>query len=135
MKTTLKVLGFSLAVVALSFPVYAGLEVGMAPAAKTLIDFQRDFTGTKPVIAWHKYQDYLQMKNVPQPTLGVSRMRVSPEEMTANDYAAGTKGIAGLLKFWEAKRELARPQTAKIHGAVVRDAASGTKPVVGFLKR
>ncbi len=63
MKTTLKVLGLSLAMAAIVLPVYAEFEAGMVPAGKTLIDFQRDLSarvhrtvardpaaGTKPIV-------------------------------------------------------------------------------------
>ncbi len=130
MKTTLKVLGLIMMVAAMAIPVYAAGEAGVAPMGKTLVDFQNDFSGTKPVIGWHKYQDYLRLKDAPAPTLAVSRMRVSPEDMTADDFAAGTKPVAGWLNYHSSKQ-----QPAFVQSASKEVSLSGTKPFVGALKR
>lgn len=76
MKTVKGLLG----ILALSFvmaaPAYAAYEGGaIVPSTpqKTLGDFQKEYSGTKPVVAFLKYYDYL--KNAPQTTLDVRHMR------------------------------------------------------------
>ena len=129
MKTTWKILGLVLMVAAIAIPAYAAGEAGVAPMGKTLAEFQNDFAGTKPVVAWHKYQDALRLKDAPTPTLSVSRMRVSPEDMTIDDFAAGTKPVAGWLKYNGPKQ-----QPEAVESASKEISLSGTKPFVGALK-
>lgn len=129
MKTTMKILGLILMVAAMAIPAYAAGEAGVAPMGKTLAEFQNDFAGTKPVVAWHKYQDAVRLKDAPAPTLSVSRMRVSPEDMTIDDLAAGTKPVAGWLKYHSAKQ-----QPGAVLSASNEISLSGTKPVVSALK-
>ena len=129
MKTTWKILGLVLMVAAIAIPAYAAGEAGVAPMGKTLAEFQNDFAGTKPVVACHKYQDALRLKDAPAPTLSVSRMRVSPEDMTIDDFAAGTKPVAGWLKYNGPKQ-----QPEAVESASKEISLSGTKPFVGALK-
>lgn len=65
---------------------------------KTLADFQKEFSGTKPVIAWHAYQHYKLFGSVPKPTLGAQAVRVGAEEKSFEDYSRGTKPVVAMLK-------------------------------------
>lgn len=57
-------------------PAYGASEAigsGAGSPIKTLRDFQKEYSGTKPVVAHLKYYDYL--KNTPKATLDVGHMR------------------------------------------------------------
>lgn len=104
MKTASKFLGVMLALLLVAGPALAASEVGMGAPAKTLKDFEREYSGTKSIVAWNKFNEYQALKNAPQPTLAVSHMRISPSELkTLADYRAyysGTKDIVVINKFF-----------------------------------
>lgn len=119
-----KMVGFLLILLLVRVPAYAVVETAGAIApAKTLADFQREYSSTKPVVAWHKYQEYKRLQLAPRPTLEVSRMRREP--MIYNVFS-GTKPIIKALK----------PPQAKNTGYTgFPSVSSGTKPVIAFLRR
>lgn len=108
---------------------YATIEtsgVGVEVPGKTLADFQKEYSGTKPIVAWHKYQEYRRLQNAPRPTLEASRMRTEP---LVYDEFSGTKPI---VRFINQNRPKAKT-TEHVYVAPAPD--SGTKPVVAFLRK
>jgi hypothetical protein len=71
-KGFLGILTLSLVVVGPAYAAYEGTVSPLVPQ-KTLVDFQKEYSGTKPVVASLKYYDYL--KNAPNTTLDVSHIR------------------------------------------------------------
>ena len=130
MKNFNRILGGTLVTLLVVIPAYAAMETaGIETPAKTLADFQIQYSGTKPMIAWNKYQEYKTIQNVPRPTLEVSRMRIEP--LMVNQFA-GTKPAVGFTRKHQAK------EIAPFVGT--REAwrisyLSGTKPVVAFLRK
>lgn len=133
---TMKVIVVAVMAVSLSIPAYAMFESVEAVGGKTLADFQKEFSGTKPVVAWNKYMEYKFLEKAPRPTLGLSHMRIEPGEGTITDYARGTKLAAGFVRYEEAQRNKGRaPGRYVAREAAESDVALGTKPVVWMLKR
>lgn len=109
MKPEMKVLALMTVMVLAALPAYAITEgTEAAVPGKTLVDFQKEFAGTKPVVGWNKYQDFMTWGRVPQPSLGVQQMRATPLEKSIADYMLGSKPAAGFLRYQEAKRDAAR---------------------------
>lgn len=128
MRNYQKVLAVALPLLFVAVQAYAAMEAtGVQVPAKTLGDFQKEYSGTKPIVAWNKYQEYKRLQNAPRPTLEASRMRTEPAVF---DEYAGTKPIVRFLN-------LNRPRVAPTRGYVYIAPASdsGTKPVVAFLKK
>ncbi|MBI4549410.1 MAG: hypothetical protein HY714_00590 [Candidatus Omnitrophica bacterium] len=133
MKTHTKIAVLLILALIAAVPAFAAAESSIAVEGKTLADFQREYAGTKPVVAWHKFQEYQLVGSAPRPTLSVNRIRLTPEEMTSTEFARGTKPAVGVLIKSEAERAAARPKTL---GAVeIAAPDQGTKPVLGMLKR
>lgn len=94
---TLKVLGVLAVLAALAIPAYAAVESASEIPGKTLADFQREYSGTKPVIAWLKFQEYQMLQRTPRTSLETSRMRT--ETVSADeDYDHGTKPVVRFLR-------------------------------------
>jgi hypothetical protein len=62
-----------------AMPLYAAVE-GMSVAPQTLGEFQRIYSGTKPVVAASEYQASKYVTRLPQPTLTISRIRTEDVE-------------------------------------------------------
>ena len=96
MRNIMKMAGWMIALVFVTVQAYAVMESAELQApGKSLGDFQKAYSGTKPVVAWHKYQEYLMLEKAPRTTLAPSRMR---EETASADPAHGSKPVIGLLK-------------------------------------
>lgn len=135
MKTLMKVGMIGVLAGLIAIPAFAFVEgAGVSAEGKTLADFQREYAGTKPMIAWHKYQDYKLFGEVPQPTLGEKAIRVAPEERNLEDFMRGTKPVAGWLAQEEAERRAKLRQGEAIIYLGLPNLTSGTKPVVQMLK-
>lgn len=85
---------------------------GQTNGVKTFRDFQREYSGTKPVAAFHKYQEYRQAQRagrpVAQPTVlqvGVTdEFRMRNTGKTLNDFLRAysfTKPVVGMQKYLE----------------------------------
>ena len=111
-----------LAVMAMAVaPVYAALET--VESAKSLADFQKQYAGTKPVVAFDKYREFNTLQKFPRPTLESSRIRT---EVEVSDFS-GTKPI---VKFTMSHR----PQRTS-EAYIEPPYGSGTKPVIAYAKR
>ncbi len=122
MKNVIKGIGVLLVGLFVAMPAYGIVETPeMGVPAKTLADFQRQYSDTKPVVAWHKYQEYQFLQNVPRPTLEPSRMRT--ETIRPGEAALASKPLA------EFSRRHRGEETGYV-GSI--QSLSGTKPVVGF---
>jgi hypothetical protein len=75
MKTLKGIFIAALMVGIVSAPVFA-LETATGSAPQTLADFQKIYSGTKPMVAYAKYGESQFLKKYPQPALNVSRMSV-----------------------------------------------------------
>jgi hypothetical protein len=134
MKTDTKIAALLILALILAMPAFAATEgVTAGIGEKTLADFQKEYAGTKPIVAWHKFQEYQLVGSAPRPTLSVAQIRLSPEEMTSLDFARGTKPSVGILMKEEAERTAARGNSAGALEIAAPD--QGSKPVVGMLKR
>ncbi len=103
-------------------PAYALEAVGV-PAVKTLTDFQREYSGTKPMVAFEKYREFKYLQKFPRPTLDTSRIRT--EVVEPSPYLTGTKPfIKALYPTTSLGRLILGP---------VSD--SGTKPIVAMMRR
>ena len=136
MKNSYKVLGLMLVLALIAIPAYAAMETSgsevVAPV-KTLADFQKEWSGSKPITPILKYYDWKTMLELaPKPTLAVSRMRtegVTLDEKTLANLNRGTKPVIGYIQAEEKKGERLE---------IIRfsfDETSGTKPAVQQLKK
>lgn len=128
MKNAYKLLGLMLVFALTAIPAYGAMETagGAVTPTMTFEDFQRDYSGTKPIVAtlkFHEYQWLLQY--APRPTLLISRMREEP----AAASTLGTKPVVGILKTSEIKGKELGPIRVTDY-----DSAAGTKPAVKALK-
>lgn len=92
MKNTVKtmVLLVAISVVVGGIPAMAEqASVGAVAPGLTLSDFQRAYNGDKPIVAWHKYQDYKYRLNHPVPaaTLNANRIRTDSAEWSPSSGA------------------------------------------------
>ena len=119
-----KILGIVVTIMFLAAPAYAVVETGAVGApAKTLADFERSYSDTKPIVAWNKYQEYRRLQNAPRPTLSVSRMR------TWETFEGGLSGTKPIVR---ATRKHVAVNTGI---SVLPTAGSGTKPIVGYRRK
>lgn len=133
MKNLNKLLGLVLLIGLIAMPVYAIEEATTMASTKTLADFQKEYSGTKPIVAWNKYHEYLaELKKAPRPTLEKSRMRIEPD--LSVERSRGTKDVVAFTKpsNWggEGLQKYVKP-TGKFYS---RDSAAGTKAIVAFTK-
>ena len=129
----LKYSGFLIALGIFAVSAYAfDSALEQAPTTKTLADFQKEYSGTKSVVAWMKYHDYLALQKMPRPTLESSSMRVEP--------APPFKGISGtkdIVKFTRSRNwnsEGLEKYVDKSRPFLNPDPAPGTKAVVAFTR-
>ncbi len=122
MNTYTKVAAVLAVVVLVAAPAFAAGAAGMAPAP--LVDYQKAYTGTKPVVAWTMYQEGKVLGKAPRPTLGPARLRF---EAGVRDEV-GTKQVAAFVK--PHKAELG----ARLGGGEFTG-VTGTKGVVALARR
>lgn len=121
MKNYIKGIGMLLVGLFVAMPAYGMIETsGIAVPARTLADFQRQYSDTKPVVAWHKYQEYQFLQNAPRPTLEPSRIR---ETVMLGEAGLASKPNAEFTRRHRGKETGYRGSLGFL---------SGTKPVVGF---
>lgn len=93
MNTYTKVVAVMVVILLAVAPAFAAAGAGgIAPAP--LAEYQKAYTGTKPVVAWTMFQDGKVLGKAPRPTLGAARMRF--EAGVRDD--AGTKQVAAFVK-------------------------------------
>lgn len=112
-----------------SAPILLAAERAAQIPVKTLADFQKEYSGTKPIVAWNKYHEYLALQKAPKATLESSRMRV---EYVHSSVASGTKDVVAFLKRGDENRKSAGelyPSTREFRPA---SRVSGTKDIVVF---
>ncbi len=99
MSTVTKLLGLIVILGLVAAPVYGAMETAAEAPGKTLADFQRAYAGTKPVIAWHKFQEYQMLQKAPRTTLEPSHMRAeSKPGVSDENYDRGTKPVINFLR-------------------------------------
>ncbi len=138
MKSLIGLLGVLVVSFVVVWPAYAaseGMTTDLPPSVKTLGDFQKEYSGTKPVVAYLKYYDYL--KNAPKPTLGLERMRTGPSILGVGtaDQDTGTKPVVKYLKGAGGFDSIKREPPARSTSSTSTDPSAGSKPVLRFLKR
>lgn len=132
MKHLIKCSGFLIALGIFAVSAYAfDSAVEQAPA-KTLADFQREYSGTKPVVAWMKYHDYLSLQKMPRPTLEPSRIRM--EAAPPYEGASGTKDVVKFTRSGNWNSEGLERYVDKSRPFLSPDPAPGTKAVVAFTR-
>ncbi|HXV28182.1 MAG TPA: hypothetical protein VD913_04375 [bacterium] len=121
-KNTLKlILGIVTIVMFAAVSAYAAMEAGVVEVpGKTLGDFERQYSHTKPMIAWSKFQEYRRLENAPRPTLSVSRMR------TGGTFEEGMTWSKPLALMGE------KPTIEKGEVFIPVADGSGSKPIVGY---
>lgn len=122
--TLIAVLGF------LAIPAYAD-EMAAGMPGKTLADFQKEYSGTKPIVAWNKYHEYLALQKAPRPTLEPSRMRT---EHVHPAVASGTKDIVAFLKRGDENRQSLGETNPSNRDYKPASRVSGTKDIVAFTR-
>lgn len=110
------------AVAMTALPAYALEAVGV-PAIKSLSDFQREYSGTKPMVAFEKYREFKYLQKFPRPTLDTARIRT--EAVEQSPYLTGTKPFIKALY----------PTTGSGYVIVGPVSDSGTKPSVAMTRR
>lgn len=114
----------AVAMMFLAAPAYALVETSaVGVPAKTLGDFERNYSDTKPIVAWNKYQEYKRLQNAPRPTLSVSRMR------TWETFEGGLSGTKPIVR---ATRKHVAVNTGI---SVLPTVGSETKPIVGYREK
>ncbi len=130
MKTQIKLMTLIAVLGWLAIPAYAD-EMAAGMPGKTLSDFQKEYSGTKPIVAWNKYQEYLQLQKTPRPTLEPSRARM--EANLPADSSSGTKAVVAFTKSANADSE-GLAKDVKQSGNYMPERTSGTKSIVAFTK-
>ena len=113
--TTRKMLVLVVVMGFLAAPAYGMDAAIFSVPGQNLTDFQKHYDGTKGIVAWNKFHEYQALKNAPQPTLGISRMRITPSEMNTladyEEYYSGTKSIVAFNKFALGEKPLVSSET------------------------
>ncbi len=130
MKTQIKLMTLITVLGLFAIPAYAD-EMAAGMPGKTLADFQKEYSGTKPIVAWNRYHEYLQLQKAPRPTLESSRARM--EVSLPADSSSGTKGVVAFTKSANANSE-GLSKNVKQSGNYIPDRASGTKSIVVFTR-
>ena len=98
MKTYQRILGMALTFGLVVVPAYAAVE-SASGAPQTMAEFQKMYSGTKPVIAAEKFQASQYVKELPRPTLTISRIRVE-DVVTGQGTKPGVLPAFGSAHTW-----------------------------------
>ncbi len=132
MKHLIKYSSFLISLGILAVSAYALDSAVEQTPTKTFADFQKEYYGTKPVVAWMKYHDYLALQKMPKPTLEPSRMRIEPAPPF--EGISGTKDIVKFTRSRNWNSEGLEKYVDKSRPFLNPNPAPGTKAVVAFTR-
>ncbi len=131
MKNRYLIIALTVAFILSTTPILTAEISGEQMPMRTLADFQKEYSGTKPIVAWNKYHEYLALQKAPKPTLEPSRMRF---ESNAPESARGTKDVVAFLKRGDENRQSLAETHPSMSEYKPASRVSGTKDIVAFTR-